>query len=96
VELRLYRSEGRAWLGMRSVSSDEGIQPLSGPMRDGDGLRLDYLDAGGRPTAVRSEVRAIGLTLRGESEAAVTFGAHRGEPVFQELGTQVGLRNAAP
>lgn len=96
AELRLYRSEGRSWLGMRSVSSDETIQPLSGPLRDADGLRLDYLGAAGLPTSVRSDVRAIRLTLRGESEATANFGAQRGQPVSQELGTQVGLRNAIP
>jgi prepilin-type N-terminal cleavage/methylation domain-containing protein len=96
LELRLYRSEGRSWLGMRSVSSDESIQPLSGPMRDGNGLRLDYLGAGGLPTTVGNEVRGIRVTLRGESEASVNWGAQRGQPVSQELSTQVGLRNAAP
>jgi hypothetical protein len=96
VELRLYRSEGRSWLGMRSVSSDEGIQPLSGPLRDGDGIRLDYLGASGLPTGVRNEVRGIRLTLRGESEAASNFGAYQGQPIFEQLTTQVGLRNAVP
>jgi prepilin-type N-terminal cleavage/methylation domain-containing protein len=96
VELRLYRSEGRSWLGMRSVGSDESIQPLSGPMRDGEGLRLDYLGAGGLPTSLGNEVRGIHVTLRGESEASVNWGAQRHQPVSQELSTRVGLRNAAP
>ncbi|HEX6433569.1 MAG TPA: hypothetical protein VFZ87_04985 [Gemmatimonadales bacterium] len=94
VELRLYRSESRSRLGMRSVSSSENIQPLSGPLRDGDGLRLEYLGAAGRPTGVRSEVRSIRLFLQGESEETANFGAHLGEPVAETLSTQVGLRNA--
>ncbi|HET6837651.1 MAG TPA: hypothetical protein VFH24_06375, partial [Gemmatimonadales bacterium] len=94
VELRLYRSESRSWLGMRSVSANENIQPLSGPLRDGDGLRLEYLGAAGVPTGVRSEVRSIRFALQGESEGAVNFGAHTGQPVAETLGTQVGLRNA--
>jgi prepilin-type N-terminal cleavage/methylation domain-containing protein len=96
VELRLYRSEGRSWLGMRSVGSNESIQPLSGPMRDGNGLQLEYLGAGGLPTSVGNEVRGIHFTLRGESEASVHWGAQRDQPVSQELSTRVGLRNAAP
>jgi prepilin-type N-terminal cleavage/methylation domain-containing protein len=96
MELRLYRSEGRSWLGMRSVSSNESIQPLSGPLRDGDGIQFDYLAATGRPTGVRSEVRGIRFTLHGESEAFANFGAQRGQPVSQDLSTFVGLRNAVP
>ena len=94
MELRLYRSDNRSWLGMRSVSSNESIQPLSGPLRDGDGLRLDYLSGAGVPTGVRSDVRSIGISLHGESEGTADFGAHTGEPVAEELSTQVVLRNA--
>ena len=94
MELRLYRSDGRSWLGMRSVSSNENIQPLSGPLRDGDGLRLDYLNGAGALTGVRSDVRSIGISLQGESEGTVDFGTHTGQPVAQELSTQVVLRNA--
>ena len=96
IELRLYDSEGRSWLGMRSVSSNESIQPLSGPLREGDGVRLEYLGAGGLPTGVTGEVRAIRFTLHGQREAAANFGAYRGEPVAEELGIQVALRNAVP
>jgi prepilin-type N-terminal cleavage/methylation domain-containing protein len=96
MELRLYQSEGRSWLGMRSVSSNESIQPLAGPMRTGDGVQLEYLGAAGLPTGVRSDVRGIRFTLHGESEANVNFGAHSGEPVTEELSTQVTLRNAVP
>ena len=94
MELRLYRSENRSWLGMRSVGSNESIQPLSGPLRDGTGLRLDYLSGAGSPTTVRSEVRSIGISLQGESEGAAHFGERIGEPVAHQLGTEVVLRNA--
>lgn len=96
MELRLYRSDGRSWIGMRSVSSNESIQPLSGPLRDGDGLRLDYLSGVGTPTAVRSDVRSIGISLQGESEGTVDFGSQSGSPVAHELSTQIVLRNALP
>jgi prepilin-type N-terminal cleavage/methylation domain-containing protein len=96
MELRLYAAEGRSWLGMRSVSSNESIQPLSGPMRQGDGLRLEYLGAAGVATGVRSDVRSIRFSLRGESEGHGGFGAHRAQPVAESLGTQLVLRNANP
>jgi len=96
MELRLYGSEGRSWLGMRSVSAGETIQPLSGPVHDGDGLRLEYLNATGVPTTTRSEVRSIRLTLRGESEGIATFGALEGEHSEEEFTTQVTLRNVLP
>ena len=94
VELRLYRSDNRSWLGMRSLGSQENLQPLSGPLRDGDGLRLEYLSAAGGPTRVRTEVRSVRLALQGESEGTADFGAQNGEPVAEALSTQVGLRNA--
>ncbi|HZB27419.1 MAG TPA: hypothetical protein VE282_02570, partial [Gemmatimonadales bacterium] len=96
VELRLYVSEGRSWLGMRSVSSNENIQPLSGPVRQGDGLQLEYLSATGIPTGVRSDVRSIRFSLRGESEGTADFGAYSGEPIAEELSSQLVLRNANP
>ncbi len=95
IELRLYRSEGRSWLGMRSVSSHENIQPLAGPLRDGDGLRLEYLGGAGLPTGVRTDIRAIRLALHGESEGAAHFGARPGEPATDSLSTHVALRNAS-
>jgi prepilin-type N-terminal cleavage/methylation domain-containing protein len=96
VELRLYSSEGRSWLGMRSVSSNESIQPLSGPLRQGDGLRLEYLSEAGIPTGVRSDVRSIRFSLRGESEGTADLGAYSGEPIAEELSSQLVLRNANP
>jgi hypothetical protein len=96
VELRLYRSEGRSWLGMRSLSSNESIQPLSGPLRDENGLRLDYLNGAGVATGMRSEVRSIGVSLQGESEGTANLGAWKGDPVTEALSTLVVLRNAIP
>jgi prepilin-type N-terminal cleavage/methylation domain-containing protein len=94
MELRLYRSEGKSWLGMRSVSSGETIQPLAGPLADADGLRFDYFDKRGLPTSVVTQVKSIGVTLRGYSEGTSNFGALRGEPAKEELAAQIAIRNA--
>jgi prepilin-type N-terminal cleavage/methylation domain-containing protein len=86
LELKLYRSEGRSWLGARSVSAGEAIQPVVGPLTDGDGFQLEYLDGLGTTTNDVSSVESIRVTLRGISEEPVR--------VEEELTVQVSLRNA--
>ncbi len=93
MELRLYESEGKSWLGARSVSSGEAIQPLVGPLSQGSGFRLEYLDAGGMPTNDRTSISSIRITVRGTTEGG---GAGNTIPVEEELVTQVALRNAVP
>jgi prepilin-type N-terminal cleavage/methylation domain-containing protein len=91
MELRLYESGGSSWLGARSVSSGEAIQPLVGPLTNGSGFRLEYLDATGTPTVDRTSIKSIRIALRGTTEAG---GAGNSIPVEEELVTQVVLRNA--
>ena len=91
MELRLYESEGRSWLGARSVSSGEAIQPLVGPLTTGSGFRLEYLDAAGTPVADPTGIRSIRIALRGSAEGG---GWGNGAPVEEELRAQVMLRNA--
>jgi hypothetical protein len=91
MELRLYESEGRSWLGARSVSTGEAIQPLVGPLTTGNGFRLEYLDATGTPTIDRTSIKSIRIALRGTTESG---GAGNVNPVEEELVTQVALRNA--
>ena len=84
VQLRLYQSGGRYWLGSRSVSGGESqVQPLLGPLAP-DGLRLRFLDAGGLPASAPAAVRLVGLTVRG-----VTAGA-----IAESLAADIELRNA--
>lgn len=91
MELRLYESEGRSWLGARSVSSGEAIQPLVGPLTQGSGFRLEYLGSAGAPVADRSGIKGIRVALRG---AAAGGGWGNGAAVEEELRVQVMLRNA--
>jgi prepilin-type N-terminal cleavage/methylation domain-containing protein len=95
MELKLYRSEGRSWLGARSVSAGEAIQPVVGPLTDGNGFRLEYLDGGGSATRDVAAVKSIRVTLRGISEGLVRAGGGQPKPVEEELSTQVSLRNAS-
>lgn len=87
VELRLYRSEGKSWLGARSVSAGEPIQPVIGPLADGNGFALEYLNGAGAPTTDLTAIHSIRMTLRGTVE-----GSAMGSPE-EQLSTAVTLRN---
>lgn len=95
MELKLYRSDGKSWLGARSVSAGEVIQPVLGPLADANGFQLEYLGRTGSPTSDMTAVKSIRITLRGISEGAVRIGDRDAEPVKEELTTQVALRNAS-
>ena len=86
MELRLYLSEGKSWLGMRSVSAGEAVQPVLGPLADGNGLVLEYLSGAGTPAIDVGGIRGIRITLR-----AMLDGPMREE----SLATAVALRNTA-
>jgi len=58
MQVRSYPQASETWLGVRSVSSSEVIQPLLGPL-EASGLELSYLDAHETPTSVPAEVRTI-------------------------------------
>lgn len=71
MEVRLYSSAGHGWLGLRSPATGEVIQPLAGPLTARTGLALEYLDAGGNPTADAARIAAVRFILRG-----VTYREH--------------------
>jgi hypothetical protein len=49
MQIKLYQSQGNYWLGARSVSAGEVIQPVLGPL-DNNGLSFAFRDsAGGSP-----------------------------------------------
>jgi prepilin-type N-terminal cleavage/methylation domain-containing protein len=96
MELKLYTSGGKSWLGARSVSAGEATQPVLGPLTDVDGFGLTYLDSTGVATLTLDKVRSIQVTLKGLTDQAITKGttgsglAH----MRDSLVTQVTLRNA--
>jgi type II secretory pathway pseudopilin PulG len=93
MELRLYRSEGKSWLGMRSVSAGEAIQPMAGPLGD-DGFRLAYLDRAGRVTEDVTAVRRIAVTVHGIGERQPSLNGGAGDSLAEELLTEIALRNS--
>jgi prepilin-type N-terminal cleavage/methylation domain-containing protein len=90
MELKAYQSEGQWWLGTRSVSSGEVIQPIAGPLSGPDGFQLRYLSRSGSQTIDPSAVASIRITLRGTSEALRRAQTSTAD---EELTTQVTLRN---
>lgn len=85
MELRLYQADGESWLGARSVSAGEPVQPVIGPLAGGNGLALEYLGGAGVPTSNPSSIRAVRVTLRGPMDGAVR----------ESLSAVAALRNAA-
>jgi prepilin-type N-terminal cleavage/methylation domain-containing protein len=84
MELRLYQADGKYWLGARSVSAGEPIQPVVGPLADAGGFRLEYLNGTGTPTTDPTSIKSVKVTLRGRIEGHLE----------EELVTQVTLRNS--
>lgn len=67
--VKLYRSLGDWWLGARSVSGGEGLQPVTGPYLPG-GVRFGYRSRSGLPAPVAdsaAEVEVELLPVRGGS-----------------------------
>lgn len=95
MELKLHVADGKSWLGARSISAGEVIQPVLGPLVDGNGFQLEYLDAGGAATANLTAIKSIRITIRGISDGAVTPGVEGNLTHVQDsLVTQVALRNS--
>jgi prepilin-type N-terminal cleavage/methylation domain-containing protein len=95
MELKLHQADGKSWLGARSVSAGEAVQPVLGPLLDGNGFQLQYLDAAGAETADRTLIKSIRITVRGRSDGAVNEGVQgRLTQAEDSLVTQVALRNA--
>jgi hypothetical protein len=93
MQVRLYQSGGDYWLGARSVSAGETIQPLAGPLTAG-GLSFSYQDSAGAPAAAAEAIRSIGISLRAVSSVPVRLGGS-GLPIRRtdSLATSVTLRN---
>ncbi len=62
METRLYPSAGSWWLGARSESAAEAIQPLAGPYAAG-GVAFGFRDAGGVATLLPDQVRQVSVQL---------------------------------
>jgi prepilin-type N-terminal cleavage/methylation domain-containing protein len=95
MQVKLHQADGKSWLGARSVSAGEAIQPVLGPLADGNGLLLEYLTAAGVATTNRTAIKGIRVTLRSISDGVMSAGIGASPThVQEELISQVALRNA--
>ena len=95
MRLESFTQNGQLWLGARSVSAGEVVlQPVLGPLA-ANGFQLEYLDGNGNPTGAATAVRAIRVTLRALTQAAVSRGLGQANMVAQDsLVAMIALRNA--
>ncbi len=91
MELAAYQSDGQWWLGMRSLSSGEAIQPVFGPLAATEGFRLVYTDAAQVATVIPGLVKSITVTIRG---SGTNDGNSPAGPLTEALTTQITLKNA--
>lgn len=95
MQIKLHEADGKSWLGARSVSAGDAIQPVLGPLAAENGFLLDYFTAAGAATADPTAVKSIRVTLRGVSDNAVHLGIEGDMTQLQdELVSQISLRNA--
>lgn len=101
MEYGLYSDGAHAWLGARSISSNElGYQPVVGPLDPDHGVALEYLNEAGTPAgssgsmADRRSVRAVQLTLRGVTGQPIALGLDQAPALGRfALTMRVALRN---
>lgn len=94
MRLKAYASGGKQWVGAQSLSANESVQPMFGPIAAG-GFRLAYLDGSGNPVAGPAAVRAIEATLVVQSERAVRAPGGGPAALLEDtVVSRVMLRNA--
>jgi prepilin-type N-terminal cleavage/methylation domain-containing protein len=94
MQVKLYQSGADYWLGARSVSGAEIVQPLAGPFL-AHGLGMAFLDSLAAAATSPGAIRAVDLTLRGVSATPIRTGAGMGLPQRRSdsISTRVMLRN---
>jgi len=96
MEMQTVADDGRSWLGLRSVTAGEALQPVIGPLADSTaavrGLRFRYRDRQGVETAVLKDIRAVQIDLRGITDQATRKSGHFAVDSLA-LTTRVAMRN---
>lgn len=94
MELGILNSGGQNWLGVRSVSAGQVLQPALGPITAA-GLEFGYFDAAGVVTTSRTAVRSIQITVRGQTDRSVrAAGQSALQVALDSLSMRITLRNA--
>lgn len=93
MELQLYETGGRWWMGARSVSGNDNLEPVLGPLAAG-GLAFTYLDRAGAVTTSDPDTRTIAITLKGQTDGQIAVGQSQLSIGEDSLTTRIRLRNA--
>lgn len=83
VELRLYPSSGKSWIGLRLAATGEAIQPLAGPFAPA-GPGLEYRDEDGNAAVTLSAIAMVTLGFEGLTERAGGLGVARLDPIHSD------------
>jgi prepilin-type N-terminal cleavage/methylation domain-containing protein len=95
MQLKLYLAQGSYWLGARSVSAGEVIQPALGPFAV-HGLELAFFDSLVGSTRTPGAVRSGRVQLRALSSVSVRNGSGASAPFLDSAQVALPLRNAEP
>ena len=95
MRLQLISPDGQWWLGAQSISGgDPALTPVLGPLT-ANGFGLEYFDSTGAPTADKSAIKSIRITVQGVTDGVVRSGGTAAADSSREtLATQVLLRNS--
>lgn len=96
MTLKLYIADGRGWLGARSMSAGEAIQPVLGPLDAGTGLQFVYRDAAGNDLGAAptlADIRGIDVVVLGETDYAVSTGYDSRAIRQDSVSLRIRLRN---
>lgn len=94
MELGVTAVGGQNWLGIRSVSAGQAMQPALGPIT-ATGLDLQYFNAAGAATANAALVQSIRINIRGVTDRTVRAGGQSPLAIDSDsLAMRITLRNA--
>jgi len=82
MQARFYQSLGSTWLGARSVSAGEAVQPLAGPF-DRSGTGFELVDSTGRVTSSPASVHSVRVSF-----SATSSGWHDGARTYTARAAQ--------
>jgi len=95
MQIKLYQSQGSHWLGARSVSAGEAIQPVLGPL-DSNGLAITFRDSVGAIATRPFDVRSGEVVIRAQANQAVHGSAGVPQLLRDSVRAVIPLRNAGP
>lgn len=95
MQIKLYQSQGSYWLGARSVSAGEVIQPVLGPL-DSNGLAITFRDSVGALAIRGSDVRSGEVIIRARASQMIHGSGGASQMLRDSVRVTIPLRNAGP